>query len=66
MRILLALDSFKGCLSPEEVEATFSQILTARGAEVRALPMSDGSEGRLQAFIADLHGEMQEAKVHAC
>lgn len=64
MRILLALDSFKGCLSSEEVEAAFSQALTARGAEVRALPMSDGGEGMLQAFIAALHGQIQEVEVH--
>uniref|UniRef100_UPI00280BA02F glycerate kinase n=1 Tax=uncultured Bacteroides sp. TaxID=162156 RepID=UPI00280BA02F len=64
MRILLALDSFKGCLSSEEVEAAFSQVLTARGAEVRALPMSDGGEGMLQAFIAALHGEMREVEVY--
>jgi glycerate kinase len=41
-KILLAIDSFKGCLSSEEVEAAFSQALTACGAEVRSLPMSDG------------------------
>lgn len=64
MQILLALDSFKGCLSSEEVEAAFSHALTARGAEVRALPMSDGGEGMLQAFIAALHGEMREVEVH--
>ncbi len=29
MQILLAIDSFKGCLSSEEVEAAFSQALTA-------------------------------------
>ena len=46
-KILLAIDSFKGCLSSEEVEAAFSQALTARGAEVRSLPMSDGGEGML-------------------
>lgn len=44
-KILLAIDSFKGCLSSEEVEAAFSQALTARGAEVRSLPMSDGAKG---------------------
>lgn len=36
MQILLAIDSFKGCLPSEEVEAAFSQALTARGAEVRS------------------------------
>ena len=36
MQILLAIDSFKGCLSSEEVEAAFSQALTARGAKIPA------------------------------
>ena len=64
MQILLAIDSFKGCLSSEEVEAAFSQALTARGAEVRSLPMSDGGEGMLPAFITALHGQLLQAKVH--
>lgn len=63
-KILLAIDSFKGCLSSEEVEAAFSQALTARGAEVRSLPMSDGGEGMLPAFITALHGQLLQAKVH--
>ena len=64
MRILLAIDSFKGCLSSAEVEAAFSHALTARGAEVRSLPMSDGGEGMLPAFITALHGQLLQAKVH--
>ena len=63
-KILLAIDSFKGCLSSEEVEAAFSQALTARGAEVRSLPMSDGGEGMLPAFITAFHGQLLQAKVH--
>ena len=63
-KILLAIDSFKGCLSSEEVEATFSQALTAHGAEVRSLPMSDGGEGMLPAFITALHGELLKVEVH--
>lgn len=64
MQILLAIDSFKGCLSSEEVEAAFSQALTARGADVRSLPMSDGGEGMLPAFITALHGQLLETEVH--
>ena len=64
MRILLAIDSFKACLSSEEVEAAFSHALTVSGAEVRSLPMSDGGEGMLPAFITALHGQLLQAKVH--
>lgn len=64
MHIILAIDSFKGCLTSEEVEAIFAQALTARGATVRSLPMSDGGEGMLKAFISALHGQIVPAEVH--
>lgn len=64
MHIILAIDSFKGCLTSEEVEAIFAQALTARGATVRSLPMSDGGEGMLEAFISALHGQIVPAEVH--
>lgn len=64
MKIILAMDSFKGCLSSEEVEETFALALEAQGAEVVSVPMSDGGEGMLEAFIAALHGETVEASVH--
>ena len=63
MHIILAIDSFKGCLTSEEVEAIFAQSLTARGATVRSLPMSDGGEGMLEAFISALHGQIVSAEV---
>ena len=50
MQILLAIDSFKGCLSSEEVEAAFSQALTARGAEVRSRVEA---VGRCTVLVAD-------------
>lgn len=64
MHILLALDSFKGCLTSEEVEAAFARALTARGADVSSLPLSDGGEGMLQAFTAALRGQTIEVEVH--
>lgn len=64
MHIILAIDSFKGCLTSEEVEAIFAQALIARGATVRSLPMSDGGEGMLEAFISALHGQIITAEVH--
>lgn len=64
MHIILAIDSFKGCLTSEEVEAIFAQALIARGATVRSLPMSDGGEGMLEAFISALHGQIVSAEVH--
>ena len=51
-------------LAIEEVEAIFAQALIARGATVRSLPMSDGGEGMLEAFISALHGQIVPAEVH--
>ena len=42
MKIILAIDSFKGCLTSEEVETIFSQTLSSRGMTVRSLPMTYG------------------------
>lgn len=64
MKILLAIDSFKGCLSSEEVEATFAQHLTGDGIETFSFPMSDGGEGMLNAFATALHARTVEVSVH--
>ena len=64
MKIVLAIDSFKGCLSSQEVEETFAGALQQQGAEVIALPMSDGGEGMLEAFISALQGSFIDAPVH--
>lgn len=64
MKIILAIDSFKGCLTSEEVETIFSQALSSRGITVRSLPMSDGGEGMLEAFISALHGKIIQTEVH--
>ena len=64
MQIILAIDSFKGCLTSEEVEAVLAQVLTFRGVTVHSLPMSDGGEGMLEAFISALHGQIIQTKVH--
>lgn len=64
MKILLALDSFKGCLTSEEVEDTFAHALAAQGLETRSFPLSDGGEGMLEAFVAALHGHIVSTSVH--
>ena len=63
MRCLLAIDSFKGCLSSAEVEATVAQTLTEAGVDVVSVPLSDGGEGMLETFAAALHAQMVEAPV---
>lgn len=64
MKIILALDSFKGCLTSEEVEAAFARPLASKGIETLSIPMSDGGEGMLEAFITALHGCKIQTRVH--
>lgn len=65
MKIILAIDSFKNCLTSEEVETIFAQALKNRkDVDVVSLPMSDGGEGMLEAFVAALQGRLVEARVH--
>lgn len=64
MKIILAIDSFKGCLSSEEVEDTLSLSLNSKNIEIHKIPMSDGGEGMLEAFISAINGKIVEVKVH--
>lgn len=64
MRILLAIDSFKGCMTTTEVEDIFAQGLRAQGHTVTALPMSDGGDGMLLAFTTAVHATLIQTKVH--
>lgn len=57
MQVILAIDSFKGCLTSSEIEGLFSKIWREKGVETVALPMSDGGEGMLEAFTAALQGQ---------
>ncbi len=71
MKIVLAFDSFKGCLTAEEVcEAAKAGILSAReDAEVVSVPLSDGGEGLVKCFLrmgkarevsVNVHGPLME------
>ena len=62
MNILIAPDSFKGSLSSLEVarslERVFSKVFPE--AVCRAVPIADGGEGTVEAFLAALGGERVE------
>ena len=64
MTIVLATDSFKGCLTSQEVEAALAVVLRAKGKQVLCLPMSDGGDGMLDAFSQAMKGELRAAVVH--
>ena len=65
MRVLVAIDSFKGCLTSREAnQAAEEGIRRVRpDAEVVQIPVSDGGEGFLEAFQAAMGGEKVEVEV---
>ena len=62
MTTLLALDSFKGCLTaPEAVDAAASALA---GRDVRRMPLSDGGEGFAACLAGCLGGVFHTVLVH--
>ncbi len=62
MTTLLALDSFKGCLTaPEAVDAAASALA---GRDVRRMPLSDGGEGFAACLAGCLGGVFRTVLVH--
>jgi glycerate kinase len=66
MKYLLAIDSFKGCLTSSEAEKAAAEgILNVdENAEIISVPVSDGGEGMIEAFSNSLKGELITAKIH--
>ena len=64
MKYILAIDSFKGCLSSVEVETALAEALCREGIETVCLPMSDGGDGMLHAFTAALGGTLEPVYIH--
>ena len=65
-RFVIAIDSFKGCLTSAEAAETAAAALheCADDVETVCLPMSDGGEGMLEAFTAALGGSVTGIYVH--
>lgn len=64
-KIVLAPDSFKGTLSSRQV---CEEIATAArrvfpGCQVKAVPVADGGEGSVEAFLTAMGGERREVVV---
>lgn len=66
MKIIIAIDSFKGCLTSSEAnEAAKSAVLQQYlNAEVICIPVSDGGEGWLDAFHSAIGGEYLTVNTH--
>lgn len=66
MKVVLAIDSFKGCLSSREANSSAAEgvLLACPEAEVVEVAVSDGGEGFVEAFHFSLGGKLVELEVH--
>lgn len=67
--IIVACDSYKGCMTSREVNEAIVGALRHAGiansdCRIRQLEMSDGGEGMLDAFLAAMSGERVGVVVH--
>ena len=65
MKIVVAIDSFKGCLTSTEANRAAAEGVRRRcpDAEVVQVTVSDGGEGFMAAFHEAIGGELVEVKV---
>ena len=65
MKVIIAIDSFKGCLTSKEAnEAAAEGIrIVYPDAEIVTVPVSDGGEGYIEAFHAAIGGRLEEVTV---
>ena len=63
-KVIVACDSFKGTMSSVRVYEIIKEVLTSKhDAEVIGVPMADGGEGTVDAFLFALGGEMKYTTV---
>ncbi|MBR1696026.1 MAG: glycerate kinase [Selenomonas sp.] len=65
MKIVIAMDSFKGSLTSMEAGAAVSSgiLRVYPNAKISVLPMADGGEGTVEALTLGMGGELQSIKV---
>ncbi len=64
-RAIIAIDSFKGCLTSQEANQAAAEGLLSRfsDADVVQIPVSDGGEGWIEAFRSAVGGDLAELTV---
>lgn len=65
MKIVIAPDSYKGCLSALEVAKAMERgvLSVIPSAEVRKIPIADGGEGTVVALVAATNGQLRQTAV---
>lgn len=66
MKAILAIDSFKGCLTAAETVAAAAQGVRegCPAASVVEVPVTDGGDGMLEVFARALHASVNTVTVH--
>ena len=65
MKVIIAIDSFKGCLTSKEANGTAAEGIRGAypDAEIVEVAVSDGGEGYIDAFHAAIGGQLEEVTV---
>ena len=63
MKVVLAVDSFKGTLSSEQAENILAKHIRAAGIECVCIPLADGGEGLIDSLSSTLQGEIVRVRV---
>jgi glycerate 2-kinase len=66
MKVVVAVDSFKGCMTSNEVSFAVEKGIRQvyKDAEIIKVPIADGGEGTVDTLIEGLGGEFIEKEVH--
>lgn len=62
MKSVIAIDSFKGCLSSDEANDIVALAMETKGWDTKKVMVSDGGEGMLDAFANAI--DAQKVKIH--
>ena len=65
MKVIIAIDSFKGCLTSKEANGAAAEGIRRvyPDAEIVEVPVSDGGEGYMEAYHAAIGGRLVEVAV---
>ena len=65
MKVIIAIDSFKGCLTSKQANEAAAEGIrrVCPNAKIVEIPVSDGGEGYMEAFHAAIGGSLEEVVV---
>jgi len=64
-RVLIAIDSFKGCLSSRQIGEAVAKAFAESGAQTTVMPVADGGEGTVEALEHAVGGVWRTVRASA-